>query len=93
MWKSKVKHWQCKEIIEEFLESLDINTKQIIDFPTRGDNAVILLLTNRVSLLNKCCDIPVLTDYQSATLVDIECPEKTKNKNKNQYLVKSISGK
>ena len=75
--KSIVKHQYCKEINEVFLESLDvINAEQIVDFPTRGDNTLDLLLTNRVSLLNKCCDIPSLGDHQSAILADIECHSK-----------------
>ena len=86
--KSIVKHQYCKEINEVFLESLDvINAEQIVDFPTRGDNTLDLLLTNRVSLLNKCCDIPGLGDHQSAILADIEChPKKQKPISRKIYL-------
>ena len=63
--KGIVKHQDCKEINKVFLESLDvINAEQIIDFPKGGDNILNLLLTNRVSLLNKCCDIPDLGDIK-----------------------------
>ena len=87
--KSIVKHQYCKEINEVFLESLDvINAEQIVDFPTRGDNTLDLLLTNRVSLLNKCCDIPGLGDHQSAILADIECHPK-----KQKPISRKISGK
>jgi len=71
--KSIVKHQYSKEMNEVFLESLDIiNAEEIVDFPTRGENTLDILLTNRVSLLNKCCDIPGLGDHQSAILADIE---------------------
>ena len=86
--KSIVKHQYCKEINEVFLESLDvINAEQIVDFPTRGGNTLDLLLTNRVSLLNKCCDIPGFGDHQSAILADIEChPKKQKPISRKIYL-------
>ena len=62
---------------EVFLELLDVtNAERILDFPTRGDNTLDLLLTNRVSLLNKCCGIPGLGDHQTAILADIECHSK-----------------
>ena len=87
--KSIVKHQYCKEINEVFLESLDvINAEQIVDFPTRGDNTLDLLLTNRVSLLNKCCDIPGFRDHQSAILAGIECH----SKKQKPISIKFISG-
>ena len=86
-----VKDQYCKEINEVLLESLDvINAEQIAEFPTRGDEQLDLLLADRVSLLKKCCDIPGIGDHQSVILADTECHP---NKNKNQYLEKSISGK
>ena len=93
--KSKVKHQYCKEINEVFLESLDaINAEQIVVFPTRGDNALDLLLTNRVSLLNKCRDIPGLGDHQSTILADIEChPKKQKPISRKIYLWKKANHK
>ena len=73
-WKSIVKDQYCKEINEVFLASLDfINAEQISDFLTKEDNTLDLLLVNRFSLLNKCCDIPGLEDNQSVILADIEC--------------------
>ena len=91
--KNIVKHQYCKEINEVFLESLDvINAEQIVVFPTRGDNALDLLLTNRVSLLNKCCDIPGLGDHQSTILADIEChPKKQKPISRKIYLWKKAN--
>ena len=91
--KGIVKHQYCKEINEVFLESLDvINAEQIINFPTRGDNTLDLLLTNRVSLLNKCCDIPGFRDNQSAIIADIEChPKKQKQISREIYLWKNAS--
>ena len=88
MLKIIVKHQYCKEMNEVFLESLDvINAEQIVDFPTKGDNTLDLLLTNRVSLLNKCCDIPGFGDHQSAILADIEChPKKQKPISRKIYL-------
>ena len=88
--KSIVKHKYCKETNEVFLESLDvINAEQLVDFPTTRDSALDLLLTNRVSLLSKCCDIPGLGDHQSAILADIEChPKKQKPISRKIYLWK-----
>ena len=72
--KSIVKDQYCKEINEVLLESLDvINAEQIAEFLTKEDNTLDLLLVNRFSLLNKCCDIPGLEDNQSVILADIEC--------------------
>ena len=56
-----------------------MNAEQIVDFATREDNTLDLLLTDRVSLPKKCYSIPSLRDHQSAVLADIEChPKKTK---------------
>ena len=49
-------------------------------------------ITNRVSLLNKCCDIPGLGDHQSAILADIEChPKKQKPISRKIYLWKKAN--
>ena len=47
--KNIVTHQYCKEISEIFLESLDVtNAEQIVEFPTRGDNTLDLLLTKTI---------------------------------------------
>ena len=49
-------------------------------------------ITNRISLLNKCCDIPGLGDHQSAILADIEChPKKQKPISRKIYLRKKAN--
>ena len=85
--KDIVKHHYCKEITEVFLESLHvINAEQIVDFSTKGDNTLNLLLTNRVSLLSKCCNIPGLGGHQSAILAGIKCHPKKSRSCETQFI-------
>ena len=50
-----------------------------MEFPTKGDNTLDLFLTNKVSFLNKFCDIPGLGYRQSTIFPDIEYhPKKQK---------------
>ncbi len=35
----------------------------MIDFPTRGDNILDIVITNRPSLVNRSCGLPALSDH------------------------------
>ncbi|XP_072021548.1 uncharacterized protein [Amphiura filiformis] len=37
--------------------------EQMVDFPTRGDNTLDIILTNRPSLTNTCASLPGLSDH------------------------------
>ena len=48
-------HQYTKRINESFIEELDTSgLTQIFDFPTKGNNMLDILATNRPTLLNKC---------------------------------------
>ena len=51
-------------INESFIDLLDrTGLEQMIDFPTRGDNILNVMLTNRPSLINTCSGLPALSDH------------------------------
>ena len=51
-------------INEAFIDLLDrTGLEQIIDFPTRGDSILDIILTNRPSLINSCSSLPALSDH------------------------------
>ena len=54
-----------RELNEKYLEVFDINNlTQIVDFPTRKQNTLDLLLTNRPKLVDSCESAPGFGDHQ-----------------------------
>ena len=69
---SIVSHQYPIALNESFLQMLDIaGLEQIVDFPTRGDNTLDVILTNRPSLTNRCEGAPGLSDHD-IVFTDIE---------------------
>ncbi len=62
---SSIKSHQYRTTINEsFLQVLDrTGLEQMIDFPTRGDNILDVIITNRPSLISKCSGLPGLSDH------------------------------
>ncbi len=61
---SIVSHQYRHAISDSFLKVLDkTGLDQLVDFPTRGDNTLDVVVTNRPSLLNKCSGLPALSDH------------------------------
>ena len=59
-----VSHQYRMSINQSFLQLLDrAGLEQMIDFPTRGNNTLDVLVTNRPSLVNKCSSLPGLSDH------------------------------
>ena len=57
-------HQYKRSINESFLHQLDTTgLDQIVDFPTRGDRTLDIIMTNRPSLVNQCCSLPPLSDH------------------------------
>ena len=57
-------HQYKRSINEAFLHLLDTTgLDQIVDFPTRGDRTLDIIMTNRPSLVNRCCSLPPLSDH------------------------------
>ena len=51
-------------INEAFIDLLDrTGLEQVIDFPTRGENILNIMLTNRPSLVNSSSGLPALSDH------------------------------
>jgi hypothetical protein len=59
-----VGHQYRKEISESHLNTLGrLGLEQIVDFPTRLDNTLDVVITNRPSLVNHCVGMPGLSDH------------------------------
>ena len=57
-------HQYKRSINESFLHLLDTTgLDQIVDFPTRGDRTLDIIMTNRPSLVNRCCSLSPLSDH------------------------------
>ena len=53
--------------------------EQVVNFPTRKQNTLDLLITNRPSFIKKCIPVPGFGDHDSAILSDLIChPQATK---------------
>ena len=53
--------------------------EQVVNFPTRKQNTLELLITNRPSFINKCIPVPGFGNDNSAILSDLIChPHATK---------------
>ena len=61
---SIISHQYRRTINETFLNLLEsAGLEQMVDFPTRGDNTLDIILTNRPSLTNRCSGLPGLSDH------------------------------
>ena len=75
--------WETKSIIGSqypkslnvsFLETLDLcNSDQLVNFTTRKNHTLDLLITNRQSFVDKCLPIPGFGDHDTAISVDVAC--------------------
>ena len=75
-WKnySVVNHQYSKLINETFIETFEnCNLDQIVHFPTRVNNTLDILATNRPTLVNRCVPQPGLSDHDTTILADINC--------------------
>ncbi|XP_038049838.1 uncharacterized protein LOC119723314 [Patiria miniata] len=61
---SVASHQYTLAINDSFLNLLDTaGLEQMVNFPTRGDNTLDNILTNRPSLTNRCSGLPALSDH------------------------------
>ncbi|XP_072051476.1 uncharacterized protein [Amphiura filiformis] len=59
-----ISHQYRKSINESYLLTLaSVGLEQIVNFPTRGDNTLDLIATNRPSLVKQCVGMPGLSDH------------------------------
>ena len=91
-WKTKeiVGHQYPKELNESFLDIFDTcNLTQHVDFTTRKESTLDLLLTNRPGLIENCEPLPGFGDHDTAVLSDILChPTKIKPIQRKVYIWK-----
>ena len=60
-WKVKsINNYQYpKQLNERFIDLTDsCNMDQVVNFPTRNQNTLGLIITNRTSLISKCIPVP-----------------------------------
>ena len=82
------KNQYSKEINEKFLETFSkCDLQQLVDFPTRRNNILDIVATNRPNLLNKCEPIAGMSDHETMVLLDIECHAKIFKSQKRKVLV------
>ena len=75
-WSSNsiVSHQYSKQINECFIDTFDYCClDQIVDFPTRKQNTLDILATNRPTLVNKCSPHPGVSEHDTTVLADINC--------------------
>ena len=71
---SIVGHQYAKIINESFLDTFDdCGLEQIVRFPTRINNTLDIVATNRPTFVNRCIAYPGLSDHNTSALVDIVC--------------------
>ncbi|XP_072046546.1 uncharacterized protein [Amphiura filiformis] len=59
-----ISHQYPVALNESFLQTMEsAGLEQLVDFPTRGDNTLDIVLTNRPSLVNRCEGAPGLIDH------------------------------
>ncbi len=64
-----VSHQYRVAINETFLDTLaDCGLDQVVNFPTRGDNVLDIIATNRPSLVSRCEGMPGLSDHDTVFL-------------------------
>ena len=69
-----------KQLNKSFIDLIDsCSMEQVVNFPTRKQNTLDLLITNGPSFTNKCIPVPGFGDHDSAILSDLICdPQTTK---------------
>ena len=72
--RSVISHQYSKDTNDKFLGLIDnCYLEQLVTFPTRANNTLDPLLTNRPSLLKRCKSAPGFRDHNSTILSDIRC--------------------
>ena len=62
------------QLNERFIDLIDsCSMEQVVNFPTRKQNTLDLLITNRPSFINKCIPVPAFGDSDSAILSNLIC--------------------
>jgi hypothetical protein len=69
----------------------DIGCQQMVDFPTRLNNTLDIFLTNRPSLVNRCCSIPGLSDHDIVLIDSNVTPHRRKPTRRLIYLWKQAN--
>ena len=71
------KHQYIKQINEFFIDTFAmLGLSHMVTFPTRLDNTLDVLLTNRPSLVNRCEPIPGVSDHDAAVYVNSDIVRK-----------------
>ncbi|XP_066931888.1 uncharacterized protein [Clytia hemisphaerica] len=85
-----IDHNYKKDINESFLKTFtECCLEQIVLFPTRVNNILDIIATNRPSFVNNCIPHPGLSDHETAVMVDIAChPKRSKSIKRKVYLWK-----
>ena len=72
-WETKsINESQCPTALNEsFLETLNLcKSDQLVNFTTRKNHTLELLITNKPSFIEKCLPIPGIADHDNAISVD-----------------------
>ena len=78
---SVIKHQYLKDINDCFLDTfLSCNLEQIVNFPTRGNNTLEIVVTNRPNLVR-------ISDHETTILLDINCHAKKVKQPKRQIFM------
>ena len=81
-WESNtiIGHQYPKKLNENFLEVFDkLKLSQTVNFTTRLNSTLDLILTNRPGLIESCEPLPGFSDHETAIISDIFChPQKIK---------------
>ena len=89
-WSSNaiIGHQYPKQINESFLETFDhCGFEQVVSFPTRKNNTLDIVATNRPTFVNKYIPHPGLSDHDTAVLLDIVChPIRSKPSKRKIYM-------
>ena len=75
-WKSNIisSHQYNKVLNELFLSFLyDGNLDQLVNFPTRKDDTLDILLTTSKTLISNIIDVPGISDHIRIPVVDVLC--------------------
>ena len=80
-----------KQLNERFIDLIDsCSMEQVVNFPTRKQNTLDLLITNRPSFINNCIPVSGFGNDDSAILSDLIChPQATKPSKRKLQLKKS----
>ena len=70
----EVNYQYPKQLNERFIDLIDsCSMEQLVNFPTRKQNIIDLLITNRPSFISKCIPVPGFGDHDGAILSDLIC--------------------